>query len=467
MINFYTTLFIVLATKQFFCYIINPESKSFYYKLFEIYTVCIENRNRNIKNGLHRSALIVEQYNSITLKCNACRRLDLVNPEDYIIWKRQYKSQANADLVNADFDKDKFHLNENRDELTIHNAGSYDEGHYWCEIYNTLTVVNDYFVTVLPGEIKIPVFENASRRHLLNFDKNMEKYDKLKSKDFNVYVTWYEWSECSSCNKPSIRIRIGYCYLNVAKTSLYKKQDFKIFEYYKNSGLPCHSSLISLKLKIKLGLNKLKSFTMYGDCNKKCFTTTESYSNLGSTEKNSNNENLLKISDLSKIQHLHNFLPKKIPFMSNNQLISTNIGSNLRLRCITASKTKSVELTDILGVKETGEVYWKFNDEIINNAYINYRNIKIDNEKNTLHINNIKPENTGTYSCYKNDRLIAIIKVRFALPKKFKEFETFLQKEMKQYEQYLSVSIGSIIMISTFMVVLCYSFLSRATRRKI
>jgi hypothetical protein len=432
-------------------YSVNDSVRDKSFESFASYIECIDKRNKEILNEDYRKAVIVEYYNSITLKCNTCKRVDLINTEDYIIWKFQYKSQASPvvlDINEIEFNAEKFEVNVDRDELTIHNAADTDEGHYWCEIYNTITVINDYFVNVVPSEIKIPLYENAKENSKFNYDNSI--YKPALNETYIIFINWERWSECSTCNRIGVKIRVGYCYIKL-KNEFEKidKSYLKIFKYYKK-GLPCHSSLVPLKVKNKFHDNKsFRSFIMYGSCNISCLHII--------TVSTVKNETVVEITDVKQLKH-HDFHPKKNAFISNNQILYAVRNKPLRLRCVTSSHAIEDHTT------KYEKVNWRKDGDVLISSKAD--GISFDDQNNTIQIRSVNRNHTGVYSCYKNDNLVSMIKVRIN-SNELQAFKRIFKDEMRLYEQNLSVSFGSVIMVATFLVILFYSFLSRATRRKI
>ena len=430
----------------------NDQIKNRFKSIHETYNLCLMERKASLMDGTHRKAVVVEFYNSITLHCKTCKRPELLNPEDYIVWKFQHKSQANVrtlDFYETEFNSEKFYLNFERDELTIFNAEPVDEGHYWCEIYNTQTSVSDYFVSVISGEAKRPLYENASAGSQLQFETNVIKFNKIDSDDLKVSIHWQEWSECSVCGRPGVKVRVGHCYLkSIDPQKVYNTTDLKIFEYYKN-GLPCHSTLITLKLKKKLELEKVRSYIMHANCRVDCITTTTA-GILGEKEVN--------ITELKQLRD-HSLVPKKDMFISDNKIVIALHGKTLRLRCITNNKVTENQDPEI----RNAEITWTKDGNPITNLP---NHIKLDENSNAIHFKRVENEDAGIYACFKKNTLIGLMKVKFSL-KELKAFERIFREEFALYEQNLSVSIGSVVMVATFFLITFYAFFSRATRRKI
>lgn len=434
------------------------------------YDNCIVDRNFKVLSGQFNKAFVINVLESVTIKCHTCDRPDAENPEDLIVWKRQLRSQLTYELLNPLIDGIRFHLNDEHNELTVFNIRANDEGHYWCEMYNTLTVINEYYINVLPTDLKIAVYENVTD-NILAFPNAFKKYDtisllKLELIGLKVYVHWNEWSRCSKCGdkETGIRLRYGFCYVQKTRNNVTFAEtlDGKLFDYYKGTGVPCQSTLFTYNFRKNHGLNTYKSFTMYGDCKVPCFQMKVFNKNLNEIN---DTQIVLDTSAIKKLS-LHKFTPKKI-LVATNQIVTVRVGRSIRMRCNANNKIDD----DILGTKSKANleaIAWKFNGSILDMQTLPKQTadrIRIDNITHVLYIRNIKLEDAGVYACFRSDQVISIIKLKVARAL----IEAILlneQRQQKDYEKNLTVAFGAVLTLITMLIVSCYSLFSRAQKNK-
>jgi hypothetical protein len=398
------------------------------------YNDCLDRNAYLIANNLQKTSVIGEVGESIDFKCNICPKPD--GEPIRFQWKRQLSLQTRIELLEYDImGDDKFSF-ENF-VISLKNIELHDRGRYWCEQNVDGAVVSDYFLGVVPFELKMPIF--GDEKLALNEQLSLLERADLTKYNLNAFVKWNEWSECSKCGAPGFRKRTGTCYVKrIDKARSYQS----ILDGFEE-GVPCKSSFVPKKPKKLSFLKNIPSYSQYEDCNT-CSSKTKS--NYDVSNKTLGQLTRAELLYIMRTAFAFDVDALKMPA---GDVLLKKVGERLFLKCMQQKHS------DYTG---PDSIFWTFNDKYLdlsNKTHVPSNRIVTDFNQNLIITKSI-PEDSGLYKCYVNYRHVTSIQVKFV---------SFFASDLDSIEGQLFL-LGFFMVTCAFLFMFLYSCLSKRMHGK-
>lgn len=216
--------------------------------------------------------------------------------------------------------------------------------------------------------------------------------ESLVENNILLFTSWSAWSQCSTCNEPGKRRKIGICTIKKLETDKpLQPVDIKMLANYPD-GIPCRSTIMPKYYANVLKIQSRKSETLIGNCKVPC-PTVPSVTNI-------TDENGIVIESVKTGEGKYSLRlpPPSIPPMVKRQTVYETAGKNIELICP--------------GSDSTTGVTWQNNTEVIDPIKVRRSTrARIIIDANVLKLRHLRESDSSLYSCWIKQRLVATVRI--------------------------------------------------------